>query len=438
MSDRIAIMNEGKVEQLGTPEELYERPATRFVADFIGTTNLLRGTVDADGAVRLTTGELAPCAIGELARRSEVEISVRPEAITLVPPEAIGAIRGSVEQAAYLGNTVSYQVRTSGGLVVSVLCPEDRDPTPGRQRCRRHVARRGRARPRRPLDPPAGGDPHDARTRRVDHRPRTGPAPLHARASHHRAASSSSGSARSAPRPRSHRSSPRARRRPRPRPPRRRPARRHRLPRPPRPRAPRPSPRRSPPRNPSSSSTTGPSTSARTSIPSFEDKYGVKVTHDFFANTDEAYAKLGTDGGGYDSSFPISVDIPAFVAKGALLELDKSLIPNIVNLGAGVGRPEVRPGQRPFGAVHVVDDRHRLRHHARSPTRRPAARPSGTRAMRQHIGDARRLPGGLRPGAHPAGLRRQHVGPRPARRGDRAPRAAEAARPRLHDRHPRR
>jgi spermidine/putrescine transport system substrate-binding protein len=68
-------------------------------------------------------------------------------------------------------------------------------------------------------------------------------------------------------------------------------------------------------------------------IPSFEEKYGVKVIYDFFSNTDEAYAKLGSDGGGYDLSFPISVDIPAFVAKGALLPLDKSLIPNIANLG---------------------------------------------------------------------------------------------------------
>jgi spermidine/putrescine-binding protein len=52
-------------------------------------------------------------------------------------------------------------------------------------------------------------------------------------------------------------------------------------------------------------------------IPSFEKKYGVKVTYDFFSNTDEAYAKLGSDGGGYDVSFPISVDIPDFIAKGA-------------------------------------------------------------------------------------------------------------------------
>ena len=58
MSDRIAVMHAGRVEQLGTPEELYERPATRFVADFIGTTNLFQGVVEADGQVRLTSGEL--------------------------------------------------------------------------------------------------------------------------------------------------------------------------------------------------------------------------------------------------------------------------------------------------------------------------------------------------------------------------------------------
>ena len=79
-------------------------------------------------------------------------------------------------------------------------------------------------------------------------------------------------------------------------------------------------------------------------IPSFEDKYNVKVTYDFFANTEEAYAKLGEDGGGYDLSFPISVDIPAFVAKNALVPLDKSLIPNIVNLGEEWANPGYDPG----------------------------------------------------------------------------------------------
>lgn len=79
-------------------------------------------------------------------------------------------------------------------------------------------------------------------------------------------------------------------------------------------------------------------------IPSFEDKYGVKVTYDFFSNTDEAYAKLGSDGGGYDLSFPISVDIPALLAKGALLPLDLSLLPNLVNLGAEWTDPGYDPG----------------------------------------------------------------------------------------------
>jgi ABC-type Fe3+/spermidine/putrescine transport system ATPase subunit len=53
-----------------------------------------------------------------------VELSVRPEAITLVPADAIGALRGAVEQAAYLGATVSYQIRTTGGLALSVLAPK--------------------------------------------------------------------------------------------------------------------------------------------------------------------------------------------------------------------------------------------------------------------------------------------------------------------------
>jgi spermidine/putrescine-binding protein len=84
-------------------------------------------------------------------------------------------------------------------------------------------------------------------------------------------------------------------------------------------------------------------------IPKFQDKYGIKVTYDFFSNTDEAYAKLGTDGGGYDVSFPISVDIPAFKEKGALLPLDKSLLPNIVNLG----KEWANPGYDPDNAYSI-------------------------------------------------------------------------------------
>ena len=121
MSDRIAVMHAGRIEQVGTPEQLYDRPATRFVADFIGTTNLLRGVIETDGSIRLSSGEVARAAHDGLAPGTEVEISLRPEAIELVPADATGAIRGEIEQAAYLGTNLSYQVRTAGDLVLSVL-----------------------------------------------------------------------------------------------------------------------------------------------------------------------------------------------------------------------------------------------------------------------------------------------------------------------------
>src|SRR4029079_11879131 len=113
---------------LGTPEELYERPRTRFVADFIGTSNLLNGTVESiDGrhaVIRLSSGESCLTTAGGdgLAVGRPVELSVRPEAVALdardrsEPTNAPGAIAGAVEQVAYLGGNVQYIVRSSGGL----------------------------------------------------------------------------------------------------------------------------------------------------------------------------------------------------------------------------------------------------------------------------------------------------------------------------------
>jgi spermidine/putrescine transport system substrate-binding protein len=79
-------------------------------------------------------------------------------------------------------------------------------------------------------------------------------------------------------------------------------------------------------------------------IASFEQKYGTKVTQSFFSTTDEMYAKLGDDGGDYDISFPISVDVPNMVAKGTIQKLDKSLITNIGNLGKEWQDPGYDPG----------------------------------------------------------------------------------------------
>ncbi|HSK52581.1 MAG TPA: ABC transporter ATP-binding protein [Clostridia bacterium] len=128
MSDRIAVMHGGRVEQLGTPEELYERPTTRFVADFIGTTNLLAGTVVGRDAgvttIRLAGGELAPTAMNGLAPGAAVELCVRPEAISILPGPANAGLDGRVEHAAYLGTTIQYQVRTAGGQPLTVLAPK--------------------------------------------------------------------------------------------------------------------------------------------------------------------------------------------------------------------------------------------------------------------------------------------------------------------------
>ncbi len=79
-------------------------------------------------------------------------------------------------------------------------------------------------------------------------------------------------------------------------------------------------------------------------IESFEEKYPVKVRYDLFDDIYAAYDKLGTDGGGYDISFPIGVDVPGFIKTGTLLKLDRTLLTNIGNLGTEWADPGYDPG----------------------------------------------------------------------------------------------
>lgn len=129
MSDRIAVMAAGRVEQLGTPEQLYDQPTSRFVADFIGRTNILPATVtsfEGDRAVlELSSGETSTTARNRLIAGDRVELSVRPEVIRLRPNEGgTSGLRGRVEQAAYLGANFSYVVRTAGGLELTAHSPK--------------------------------------------------------------------------------------------------------------------------------------------------------------------------------------------------------------------------------------------------------------------------------------------------------------------------
>jgi spermidine/putrescine transport system ATP-binding protein len=138
MSDRIAVMNAGVIEQLGTPAEVYERPATRFVAGFIGTSNLLSAPVDR------VEGEVATLLPGErqrimvraaTARAGEpLDLTVRPEKIRLSveepsEPEMDCRVRGEVTEVTYLGSATHYTVLTSLGCDVSVYVQNAYDAT---------------------------------------------------------------------------------------------------------------------------------------------------------------------------------------------------------------------------------------------------------------------------------------------------------------------
>jgi spermidine/putrescine transport system ATP-binding protein len=115
MADRIAVMNRGRIEQLGPPQELYERPATAFVAGFLGVSNLLPGSVEGPGAIRLDSGELVRASVN--GRTGRVAVGVRPEKITLGSGGGENELAGTVSESAYIGVATQVVVRTKAGVV---------------------------------------------------------------------------------------------------------------------------------------------------------------------------------------------------------------------------------------------------------------------------------------------------------------------------------
>jgi spermidine/putrescine transport system ATP-binding protein len=143
MSDRLAVMSAGRIEQIGRPEEVYDRPATRFVAGFLGASNLMPGEVvgrEPDGAVvRLDHGDtvrLPADAVGAAAR--SVMVGVRPEKLVLADPgeavpEGWASVDGDVSMTAYVGVSHQYSVTGPGGLELTVYEQNLRGGTgPGR------------------------------------------------------------------------------------------------------------------------------------------------------------------------------------------------------------------------------------------------------------------------------------------------------------------
>jgi len=132
MADTIAVMNGGHIEQLGPPVELYERPATAFVAGFLGASNLLAGTVEGPDAIRLDDGTVVRARVD--GRTGAIAAGVRPEKITIGAGGGVNELAGTVAESAYIGVATQLVVRTAVGTVQVFAQNMDaggRIPTPG-------------------------------------------------------------------------------------------------------------------------------------------------------------------------------------------------------------------------------------------------------------------------------------------------------------------
>lgn len=130
MSDRIAVMNDGRMEQIGPPQEVYELPSTEFVAAFLGASNLLDGEVEAGqgdvAKVRLSAGGVVSLPTERLpVTAGAVRVGVRPEKLHISTPDDEGvtktnSVEGVVEASSYTGVSTSYLCRTPDGAHISV------------------------------------------------------------------------------------------------------------------------------------------------------------------------------------------------------------------------------------------------------------------------------------------------------------------------------
>jgi iron(III) transport system ATP-binding protein len=139
LSHEIAVMNEGRIVQVGSPRDIYERPRTKFVADFIGTTNFLDGIVigaEPSGRghlrVRTTVGELKAKCDEPLSQGTGVSVSIRPEDVHLSDEEPVAGddtvLRGIVDQKVFLGEYLDFKVKLAEFELLARAHPSLRTP----------------------------------------------------------------------------------------------------------------------------------------------------------------------------------------------------------------------------------------------------------------------------------------------------------------------
>jgi putrescine transport system ATP-binding protein len=136
LSTRIAVMDQGQLVQVGTPADVYEFPQTRFVADFIGTTNLFEGAVVASTAGRVTVFcpdsgcHLVVSTLDAVSTDQRVCVALRPEKIKLsrepVSDNSGNVVRGVVWELGYLGNHSTYRIKMQSGKIITVVAQNDR------------------------------------------------------------------------------------------------------------------------------------------------------------------------------------------------------------------------------------------------------------------------------------------------------------------------
>jgi spermidine/putrescine transport system ATP-binding protein len=142
MSDRLAVMNQGRIVQLGTPAEVYDEPADAYVADFLGVSNLMDARVEAGGSgqgpCRLRLGDFAlEARAGTLDATGAVKLAIRPERVHLHPHEDGGAganrVPGMVERVVFVGSTTYVHVRLATGSALQAMVRNDGNALPYRQ-----------------------------------------------------------------------------------------------------------------------------------------------------------------------------------------------------------------------------------------------------------------------------------------------------------------
>ena len=123
MSDRIGVMDFGKLLHVGTPEEIYEHPVSRFVAEFIGETNFIDGTVTGDGRIRIGEGEFVYARCNASAG-TDVTLTLRPEKVQIharsapdIPPER-NQLPAKIIRQLYFGESIYYEIEIPGGEVI--------------------------------------------------------------------------------------------------------------------------------------------------------------------------------------------------------------------------------------------------------------------------------------------------------------------------------